>query len=119
MDLYLYSARITRSHSRHPIYDADTVRLDIDLGMDTWIINEPVRLARIDAPEVQGDERAEGLAARDYVRSLLKPGDPITIRTYKDAKGSFYRYLVEVYLADESCLNDRLVAKGLAEYVEY
>lgn len=119
MDFYLYQARVTRSHSQHPIYDADTMRLDIDLGLRTWRINEPVRLARIDAPEVRGDERAKGLAARDYVRYLLKPGDPIKIRTYKDEQGSFYRYLVEVYLADDSCLNDRLVAKGLAEYASY
>lgn len=119
MDLYLYKARIATSHDSHPIYDADTLRIDIDLGLKTWRINEPVRLARIDAWEVRGDEREKGLAARDYVRSVLEPGDEIMVRTYKDESGKFGRYLVDLFLDDERCLNDVLVDFGHAEYISY
>lgn len=37
------------------VYDADTVRVDIDLGFHDRIHGTPVRLLRIDAPEIRND----------------------------------------------------------------
>ncbi len=60
-ELYGYAA-VVRS-----VYDADTIRVDIDLGCKVWISNEPIRLYGINAWEIRGDERDKGIAARDYV----------------------------------------------------
>ncbi len=63
--LYYYKAKIIS------VYDGDTVRVDIDLGLSTWIKNEKLRLARINAPELRGDEREAGMAARDFLREYV------------------------------------------------
>ena len=104
------------------VYDADTIRMDIDLGMNTWIKNEPIRLYGIDAPEVRGEEREEGLISRDYVRELLPAGAEVVIATRKDKKGKYGRYVADVYYSQDGkqvSLNEDLVDKGLAEWVSY
>lgn len=116
---YWYKARLTDSHSAHPVYDGDTVRLDIDLGFYITRRNEPVRLARIDAPEVRGEEREEGLLARDFVRDILS-GEDLKIHTYRDTKGSWGRFIADIIIKSSGvCLNDLLVEKGYAEYKNY
>ena len=42
--LYKYLAKVTF------VYDGDTVTVDMDLGLKTWIHNEKLRLARINTP---------------------------------------------------------------------
>lgn len=117
--LYTYRARISTETDRDPIYDADTLRLDIDLGFGIWKHAEVVRLARIDAWEVRGSERTRGLAARDFVRDHLPPGTAVLIETIKDARGKYGRYLAEIHLGDGTLLSDVLVEKGHAEYQSY
>lgn len=114
--LYLYKAHVT------DVYDADTITVDIDLGFNTWIKDERIRLARIDAPEVRGKEKIEGKAARDWLRERIL-GKEILLRTVKskkgaDSKGKFGRYLGEVIINDVN-MNDELVKVGHAEYREY
>lgn len=114
--LYWYRARITREHWRHPVYDGDSLRIDIDLGLSTWKLNEPIRLYGIDCPELHEEGGEE---ARDYVRSLLSEGDEIVVRTYKDRTGKYGRYLADVYLEDGTHLNEHLIEKGYAtQYLE-
>jgi len=110
-DLYAYKARITS------VYDGDTVTADVDLGFRTWVHGEKLRLNRIDAPEVRGAERPEGLVSRDWLREKLV-GKEVLIRTLKDKRGKYGRYLVEIIL-DGVNINDQLVQEGLAEYREY
>ena len=50
------------------VYDGDTCRVDIDLGLGSWIRNEKLRLLRINALEMTGPEKALGAAARDFLR---------------------------------------------------
>ena len=116
-DLYTYRATITG------VYDGDTVTADIDLGFHIWIRGEKLRLSRIDAPEVRGEERPQGLISRDWLREKID-GKKVIIKTLKsktsdyDQKGKYGRYLAEIYLDGEN-INDALVENGLAKYREY
>lgn len=115
-NLYHYRALIT------DIYDGDTCTVDIDLGLNTWVRGEKIRLYRINAPELRGVERPAGLLARDFFRDLVE-GKEITIQTIKDRKEKYGRYLGEVWFKDDAGewqnVNDLLVAKGHAHYQDY
>lgn len=114
-NLYYYNAKIVS------VYDGDTVRADIDLGMRVWIRDEKIRLARINTPELRGEERPAGLAARDFLRELILEQD-ILIETIKDRKGKYGRYLAEIWLQADGewkNINDFLVESGHAVYQEY
>jgi micrococcal nuclease len=52
--LYHYKAKIIE------VYDGDTCTIDIDLGLNIWNKGEKIRLNRINAPELRGDEKAKG-----------------------------------------------------------
>ena len=115
LELYKYSAKVIS------VYDGDTIRVDIDLGLKTWIKNESIRLHRINAPEVRGIEKALGLKSRDFLSKLiLKKG--IIIQTIKDQKGKYGRYLGEIWLEIDGKylnVNDHLVKEGYAIYKQY
>ncbi len=127
--MYQYQAEIQR------IVDGDTYDIDIDLGLSVWVRNERVRLYGVDTPEVYGVKRDSeeyllGVAASGFVKSLVKKGTLAIVETIKDSKGKYGRYLVVLYvrvpgellagheniraIADFYCLNDLLVAKGMA-----
>ena len=109
--LYTYNAKITS------VYDGDTVTADVDLGFHIWAAGEKLRLHRINAPEVRGAERPQGLISRDWLREKLV-GKDVLIRTIKDKKGKYGRYLVEIFLNGVN-INDQLVKEDLAEYKDY
>ena len=91
------------------------------LGLGTWIHKEKLRLARIDAPEVRGEERADGLLARDFLRDKIN-GKDVVIQTTKDKKGKYGRYIADVWFKEGdqmSNASDQLVQNGFAEYREY
>ena len=46
------------------VYDGDTVTVDIDLGFDVVLKGQKIRLLKINAPEVRGEQRLEGLKSR-------------------------------------------------------
>ncbi len=69
---------------------------DIDLGFHVWLHGEKLRLSRINTPEVRGKERPEGLISRDWLRKKIKGKESI-IKTVKDKKGKYGRYLVEIF----------------------
>lgn len=114
--LYRYRAIIRQ------VYDGDTVTADLDLGLHTWVHGEKLRLARIDAPEVRGLQRAQGLAARDFLRRQID-GAEVVVQTIKDTKEKYGRYLAEIWLTDEdggaANINDLMVATGHARYQRY
>ena len=95
------------------VYDGDTVTVDIDLGFDVVLKAQKIRLVRINAPEVRGVQRPEGLKSRDALRAKI--GNKwIKIKTQKDKKGKFGRWLGEIWL-EEECVNDWLLKEGYAE----
>ena len=115
MKLYQYKAKITS------VYDGDSVTADIDLGLKTWIKGEKLRLARINAPEVRGAEREQGLLSRDFLRELVE-GKEVIIETIKDKKGKYGRYIAEIWVRHPVAMenvNDLLVSRGFAEYRDY
>lgn len=102
------------------IYDADTIRFDIDLGFGINLVNQIVRLYGIDAWELRGEEREKGLVARDAVIDQFdKRGPDVILTTYKDKKGKYGRWLATVGWEDGLNLNDWLVAEGHAETASY
>lgn len=110
-NLYFYRARVSK------VYDGDTITVDIDLGFHVGLTSEKIRLYRINTPEVRGSEREQGLISRDWLRERILDKE-IILRTYKDKKGKYGRWLADV-LVDEVCINDELVEKGLAVYHDY
>jgi micrococcal nuclease len=114
--LYHYKAIIIE------VYDGDTCTIDIDLGLNIWNKGEKIRLNRINAPELRGDEKTKGLESRDYLRSLILAKE-VFIETIKDKKEKYGRYLAEVWLEDENGkfinINDEMVKNGLAKYQTY
>lgn len=105
------------------VYDGDTCRVDLDLGFGVWKMNETLRLNRINAPEMRGEEKAAGRLSRDYLRGLILDQD-VMIHSIKDSKGKYGRFLAEIWLFDAlqnewHNINDMLVTAGHAEYHDY
>jgi len=114
-ELFHYTATV------QSVYDGDTCRVDIDLGLGIWVRNEKLRLVRINAPEMTGADKARGTAARDFLRELID-GQDIIIESIKDQRGKYGRYLAEIWLLQDGCwinINDALVTAGHADYQEY
>lgn len=107
--LHLYKAKVT------DVYDGDTVTVDIDLGYDIILINQKLRLADVDAPEVRGDERDDGIIARDRVRELIN-GKTVYIQTIKaQRKDSFGRWIAAIYLSPDISATNSVGAILLTE----
>jgi micrococcal nuclease len=112
--MYEYKAVVTN------VYDGDTITVDIDLGFGVVLKEQKIRLDEINTPEVRGEERNEGLIARDRVRELIL-GKKVVIKTYRDSKEKYGRWLAEVYYKEtpESeytiNLNQQLINEGLAK----
>jgi micrococcal nuclease len=112
--MYVYRAHVIK------VYDGDTITVNIDLGFNISI-KEKLRLYGINTPEVRGDEREQGLISRDWLRDLILDKD-IIIKTKKDKKGKYGRYLATIFIdidGEEKNINDWLVTEGLAEYKDY
>lgn len=127
--MYQYSALIRK------VIDGDTLEIDIDLGLSTWMHNERIRLYGVNTPEVYGVKKGslewiEGNKASEFAKSVIKENDEIRIETIKDKKEKYGRYLALVYIridksilegltdirnvGDFYCYNDILIARGLA-----
>lgn len=116
MDLYVYNAKIKQ------VIDGDTVKVDIDLGFNTWMSNQNVRLYGIDAPESRTKDLVEkrfGLLTKAEVEKHLPVGSTCQMVSVMSQKGKFGRILGEFLPLDESGshrfnLNRHLVDKHLA-----
>ena len=99
------------------VYDGDSITIDIDLGFNNWMKNQKVRLFGINTPEIRGEERPDGLVARDRLRELILDKE-IVITSYKDKSGKYGRWLATVFLKQDGMfenINTLLLAEGLAE----
>ena len=107
--MYEYNCKIVR------VIDGDSIILDIDLGFGLWIHGESIRLFGVDCPECRSrdkEEKAAGLAAKDFVKRLLHDGGTYTLTTKE--KGKFGRYLGTIFLTEKTSINDALVKERLA-----
>ena len=97
------------------VYDGDTITVDIDLGFDVILKNQKIRLSKINTPEIRGKSREEGIKVRDIVRSRIA-NKWIIIKTSKDKKGKYGRWLGEIYCDGSSeSLNQWLLEEGYAK----
>jgi len=104
--LYTYQANVTS------VYDGDTLTVDIDLGFSIVLRKQTVRLVRINTPELRGSTQEKGLAARDALRSRVL-GKSVILKTIKDSREKYGRWLGEVWV-DGECINDWMLSEGLA-----
>ena len=101
------------------VIDGDTIRLDIDLGFSTILVNQTVRLFGIDTPESRTRDKKEkyyGNLSKDYVKKYCPKGSYITLHTTLDKKGKFGRILGTIFV-DGKNLNKQMIKEHLA--VEY
>ena len=99
------------------VYDGDTIIAIIDLGFGMYA-KQKLRLANINAPELRGSTLSEARVSRDYLKASLKKAlkakQSITIKTNKDRKGKYGRYIAEIFI-DKKSLNKQMVKLGYAK----
>jgi micrococcal nuclease len=90
------------------VYDGDTMTCNIEIGFDLYKL-EKVRLSGIDAPEVRGEERPEGLKSRDALRELTLGKQ---LRLVNEGTGKYGRTIATLYL-DTINISDWMVRNGI------
>jgi micrococcal nuclease len=100
--MYEYRAKVIR------VVDGDTLHLDVDQGFDSHLLLT-VRLLGINAPE---NSTAEGKITTAYLKERIE-GKEIFLKTQKDRREKYGRYLADIYL-DNVCINDELLEKRYA-----
>lgn len=104
--MYEYQAKVIR------VVDGDTLWLDIDLGMDIHV-NQTIRLAYIDAPEMS---TKEGQTAKAFIETLCPKGATVKLGTIKDHKEKYGRYLGVIFVPGLiPSVNEHMVDRGHAE----
>jgi micrococcal nuclease len=123
--MYTYEALVTG------VYDGDSITVTIYLGFGIEFHNQKIRLARINTPELRGEERESGLISRDALREKILHKQ-IIITTFKDKKGKYGRYIGDILIEEKEDtlnegvtpstlvnINDWLVENGYGEYKTY
>ena len=114
---WTFQARLDR------VVDGDTVYLVVDIGFGiNW--HADIRLLGINAPEVVGASKADGLVAKafaaDWFAAAASDGDwPLIVQTTKWETGKFGRWLGVIWRRTTGeCLNDLMVSSGHAVVYE-
>ena len=113
--MYTYRAKVIK------VIDGDTADVDIDLGFDVVLKKQRIRFMGVDTPESRTSDKVEkvyGNMAKDFVKSFLKVGQYVTLKTFKDDRGKFGRILgdFEVYDSEKdryAYLTNLLIEKRL------
>lgn len=113
--MYEYKVVMDEFNSKDA-YDGDTVKFTVDLGFDIRF-KIKVRLAGIDTPELTKAEKEDGLASRDFLRGQLlvakEQNKEVKVRTYKDGKGKYGRYIATIFIDGEN-INQVMIDAGHA-----
>jgi micrococcal nuclease len=107
MELFVYRAFVST------VIDGDTVIADVDLGFGVVLKDQRFRLIGIDAPEKRGLTQKEGLQSMQALKDCIEDRWVI-IRTVKDRKEKWGRWLGEIWLNDDN-INLRMVREGHAK----
>lgn len=106
-ELYWYQGIVVAVH------DGDTVTLNLQLGFNFRVDKFKLRLLGINAPEVVGANRTDGLASRDFLRSLVL-NKTVMLHSYKDRADKYGgRWLGEIY-HDGVNVNQEMIEQGYA-----
>jgi endonuclease YncB( thermonuclease family) len=98
------------------VHDGDTLDAEVDLGYNIKT-KIRIRLARINAPEIFGDEKPKGLISKKFVEDNFFNKEVQLIDSGLD---SFRRNLTEVYVnfnGSQVNLSDLMVNQKLAIYL--
>ena len=109
--MYIYNAKLDR------VVDGDTVDATVDLGFDTHKFIR-IRLVGINTPETRTrdlEEKAKGLAAKDFVIEIFKKHKNSFI-LHSQGVGKYGRCLGNIFFGEVN-LNDMLITEGHA--IEY
>lgn len=108
--MYTYQATVIR------VIDGDSVEIQIDLGFNIKF-TEKARLLGINAPEKRGKNFIKGLESLKFLSDKILNKNVI-VKTEKDTKGKFGRYLVTIFLNDEN-INEWMIKNKYAEIAKY
>ena len=116
--MFEYEAKLLRT------VDGDTLDLQIDLGFSVSV-EERFRVYGINAPETHSkdaNEKTAGLATMAFVDKILRAQTtPIKIKTHKDDKEKYGRYLAEVFVRDDEngkrFGDDKAPLKSVGDYL--
>jgi len=103
---YVYKAFIKE------VYDGDTCTATVSLGFNISI-EIKIRLYGINAPEMRGGEKGQGIRSREYLKSMIL-GKELLIKTHKDKTEKYGRWLAEIFVDDEN-VNQIMVNDGYAK----
>lgn len=101
-----YSAKLAK------VVDGDTIDVVVDLGFKLSM-HMRLRLARLNAPEVRGEEKKAGLETKRQLKENITKN--LIISTHKT--GKYGRYVAEVWAGKNDRwvnVNDWLLETGLA-----
>ena len=118
MNLYCYKATVLH------VVDGDTLDLMVSLGFD-MNYKARFRLTGINTPESYGPSACdEGRAAKQFLIDALPVGMAVMVKTTKDKKEKYGRFLAEVYTLNAKGevaaqpVNALRVEKGHAEFYD-
>lgn len=94
------------------IIDGDTLRVNIDLGFHC-AVTTCIRLDGINCPEVRGDEREAGLAAKAFVADVMGQANKVTLTVLRPDK--YGNRWVGIFYLDGANLADMLTEAGHAK----
>lgn len=104
--MYEYKCKIVR------VVDGDTVDVDIDLGFNTWIHNERVRLEGIDTPESRTTDLIQkffGLIAKKQLEEKLPAGSSQILQTTSVSSSEKFGRTLGFFKLNESTINQWLI----------
>ena len=130
----------TAAFAKPRVHDRERGRIIRIVDGDTLSIEykgrkENIRLIGIETPESRINRKARKDAARSsndigtitsmgkeaarFVKTLVKPGDPVLIEFDRQPRDKYGRLLGYVYLADKKMLNEEIVKAGYASLLTY
>lgn len=105
--MFEYQATVLRVH------DGDTVVLDVDLGFRSHIVEMPIRILGINAPELS---TTAGKAALAFAQGLAPAGVAVTLRSEKDRADKFGgRWLGHIELPNGRDFAENMINAGHAK----
>ena len=111
--LYVYDIAVVAA------YDGDTITANIDLTRGHSFTEKRIRLHRINTWEIRGEERPQGLKAKEFAERQLVGRNHLAV-SHKDRTGKYGRYLFDIWpTVPGECFNDTLVKLGHGRYVDY
>ena len=104
--MYHYKALVTR------VVDGDTVDVNIDLGFNLVHMKQRIRLFGVDAPELKGADKLDGLSAKSWLQAQIENKE-IDLISLEHKKGKYGRWL-GIICMDGRNINQELIEKGFA-----